>query len=125
MTRSALQRLIHRNPTIVVGVFVLTMGAALLGMIAWKAAVAHQTTLGRAEKDIQNLAHSLTEHAANAFKAPDVAGAFFFCLHNAPKKPERLNYLAGRLGIGNLLCSHGCKPAEEKQEKSELGHRGI
>lgn len=73
MSPLTLQRLIYRNPAVVVGVFVLTMAAALLGMTVWKATATHETMLAQAERDIQNLAHSLAEHADNTFQAPDVA----------------------------------------------------
>jgi hypothetical protein len=40
-------------------------------------------------------------------KAPVTSGAFVFGLHNT------------------LVCSYGRKSTEEKQEKSDVGHRGF
>ena len=64
---------IYRSPRLVIGIFLLLIGAGVLGLIAWKAVASRGAILGRAEEDIKNLAHSLAEHVAHTLKAPDVA----------------------------------------------------
>lgn len=63
------------SPTVVVIAFALVMTACVLGVVVWKALDAKKTTLARGQTDIQNLAHSLAEHAAHAIQSADIAMA--------------------------------------------------
>lgn len=73
MVVASLHQSIHRKPQFVVGAFLAVMMASVLGLVAWKASVARTATLVRAQEDLDNLARSLSRHAANILKAPDVA----------------------------------------------------
>jgi hypothetical protein len=55
--------------------FALVMTASVLGVMAWKALDAKKTALASSSSDIQNLAHSLSEHASHAIQAVDIAMA--------------------------------------------------
>ena len=75
----------HRNPpdpggplrritsTAVIIAFALVMTASVLGVMAWKALEAKKTTLASGSAEIQNLAHSLSEHASHTIQAVDIA----------------------------------------------------
>jgi diguanylate cyclase (GGDEF)-like protein/PAS domain S-box-containing protein len=75
----------HRNPedpgwplrrvtsTAVVISFALVMTACVLGVMAWKALDAKKAALASGGANIQNLAHSLAEHASHAIQAIDIA----------------------------------------------------
>ena len=77
----------HRNPpdpggplrritsTAVIIAFALVMTASVLGVMAWKALDAKKTALASGSTDIQNLAHSLSEHASHTIQAADIAMA--------------------------------------------------
>ncbi|TYO64256.1 diguanylate cyclase [Bradyrhizobium hipponense] len=92
MATSALHQSIHRKPHVVVGTFLALMLACVLGLIVWKASVARDATLSRAQEDLKNLTRSLAEHAAHAFKAPDVAMAGMADLLKFQNPlPERFN----------------------------------
>lgn len=68
------------------------MLACVLGLVAWKASVARDATLSRAQEDLKNLTRSLAEQAAHAFKAPDVAMAGMADLLKFQNPlPERFN----------------------------------
>jgi diguanylate cyclase (GGDEF)-like protein/PAS domain S-box-containing protein len=60
-------------PGVIVTVFVLAMGASVLGLVIWKAVDARRTALLRSQVEVGNLAHSLQEHASHTFQAADVA----------------------------------------------------
>ncbi len=49
------------------------MTACILGVVVWKALEAKATALARGGTDIQNLAHSLAEHAAHTIQSADIA----------------------------------------------------
>ena len=63
------------SPAVVVIAFALVMTACVLGVVVWKALDAKATTLERGQTDIQNLAHSLAEHAAHTIQSADIAMA--------------------------------------------------
>ena len=70
---ASLNQAIHRKPQLAVGAFLAVMMACVLGLVSWKASVARQATLARAQEDLGNLARSLARHATTTLKAPDVA----------------------------------------------------
>jgi diguanylate cyclase (GGDEF)-like protein/PAS domain S-box-containing protein len=83
-------------PGVVVLFFVLVMTACILGIVAWKALEAKAKVLERGATDIQNLAHSLAEHAAHTIQSADIAmtGMVDLLMYQNPL-PERFNkYLA-------------------------------
>ncbi len=88
---------LHRlSPAVVVIAFALVMTACVLGVVVWKALDAKATTLARGQTDIQNLAHSLAEHAAHTIQSADIvmAGMVDVLKYRQPL-PERFNrYLA-------------------------------
>ena len=61
------------TPGMVVVSFALVMTACILGVVVWKALEAKSAALGRGATDIQNLAHSLAEHAGHTIQAADIA----------------------------------------------------
>jgi hypothetical protein len=84
------------SPAAVVIAFALAMTACVLGVVAWKALDAKATTLARGQTDIQNLAHSLADHAAHTIQSADIAmtGMVDLLKYRQPL-PERFNrYLA-------------------------------
>jgi diguanylate cyclase (GGDEF)-like protein/PAS domain S-box-containing protein len=98
----------HRNPpdpggplrrvpsTAVVITFALVMTACVLGVMAWKALDAKKATLASGSADIQNLVHSLSEHASHTIQAVDIAMAGMVdLLKYRDPEPNRFNrYLA-------------------------------
>jgi diguanylate cyclase (GGDEF)-like protein/PAS domain S-box-containing protein len=98
----------HRNPpdpggplrrvpsTAVVITFALVMTACVLGVMAWKALDAKKAALASGSADIQNLAHSLAEHASHTLQAVDIAMAGMVdLLKYRDPEPDRFNkYLA-------------------------------
>jgi diguanylate cyclase (GGDEF)-like protein/PAS domain S-box-containing protein len=98
----------HRNPpdpggplrrvpsTAVVITFALVMTACVLGVMAWKALDAKKATLASGSADIQNLVHSLSEHASHTIQAVDIAMAGMVdLLKYRDPEPDRFNkYLA-------------------------------
>lgn len=89
---ASLHQSIHRKPQGVIAAFLLVMLIAVLGLIGWKAAAARSATLTRAQEDLNNLTHSLAQHATNTFKAPDIAmtGMVDLLRYQNPL-PERIN----------------------------------
>src|SRR6201994_17182 len=86
----------HIAPSVIVILFALVMSACVLGIVVWKALVAKATTLERGQTSTQNLAHSLSEHAAHTIQAADISmsGIVEFLKYQTPP-PERFNkYLA-------------------------------
>jgi hypothetical protein len=51
----------------------LAMTACVLGVVVWKSLEAKATALAGGRADIQNLAHSLSEHASHTIQAADIA----------------------------------------------------
>jgi diguanylate cyclase (GGDEF)-like protein/PAS domain S-box-containing protein len=88
------------SPTVVVIAFALVLTACVLGVVVWKALDAEKTTLARGQTDIQNLAHSLAEHAAHSIQSADIAMAGMVdLLRYRDPIPERFNrYLAQTVG---------------------------
>jgi diguanylate cyclase (GGDEF)-like protein/PAS domain S-box-containing protein len=88
------------SPTVVVIAFALVLTACVLGVVVWKALDAEKTTLTRGQTDIQNLAHSLAEHAAHSIQSADIAMAGMVdLLRYRDPIPERFNrYLAQTVG---------------------------
>lgn len=98
----------HRNPadpggplrrlasTSLIILFALVMTASVLGFMAWKAFDAKQAALANGSADIQNLVHSLSEHASHTMQAVDIAMAGMVdLLKYRDPEPERFNrYLA-------------------------------
>jgi len=72
------------------------MTACVLGVMAWKAIDAKKATLASGSADIQNLAHSLAEHASHTIQAVDIAMAGMVdLLKYRDPEPDRFNkYLA-------------------------------
>ena len=86
----------HVSPAVVVIALAIVMTACVLGVVVWKALDAKETRLAGGQIDIQNLAHSLAEHAAHAIQSADVAmtGMVELLRYRDPI-PERFNrYLA-------------------------------
>jgi diguanylate cyclase (GGDEF)-like protein/PAS domain S-box-containing protein len=84
------------TPGAVVILFALVMTACVLGVLVWKALAGKDTALERGKTDIQNLAHSLAEHASYTIQAADIAmtGMVDLLKYQNPL-PERFNkYLA-------------------------------
>jgi diguanylate cyclase (GGDEF)-like protein/PAS domain S-box-containing protein len=76
--------------------FALVMTASVLGVMAWKALDAKKATLASGSADIQNLVHSLAEHASHTIQAVDIAMAGMVdLLKYRDPEPDRFNkYLA-------------------------------
>src|SRR3954447_5570811 len=84
------------TPGAIVISFALVMTACIVGIVVWKALEAKTSTLARGTTDIQNLAHSLAEHAAHTIQAADITltGMVSLLRYQDPL-PERFNkYLA-------------------------------
>src|SRR3569832_878169 len=80
------------TPGVVVTLFVLAMSACVLGLVVWKSLEARRTALAQGEANIQNMVHSLVEHAANTIKSADVAmSGIVELLKFQNPKPERLD----------------------------------
>jgi diguanylate cyclase (GGDEF)-like protein/PAS domain S-box-containing protein len=89
--------LLRRVPaTAVVITFALVMTACVLGVMAWKALDAKKMALASGSADIQNLVHSLSEHASHTIQAADIAMAGMVdLLKYRDPEPDRFNrYLA-------------------------------
>ena len=84
------------TPGMVVVFFALAMTACILGVVIWKALEAKSAALSRGASDIQNLAHSLAEHAGHTIQAADIAmSGMVDVLKYRDPLPERFNkYLA-------------------------------
>ena len=78
--------------TAVVITFALVMTASVLGVMAWKALDAKKAALANGSSDIQNLVHSLSEHAAHTIQAVDIAMAGMVdLLKYRDPEPDRFN----------------------------------
>jgi diguanylate cyclase (GGDEF)-like protein/PAS domain S-box-containing protein len=98
----------HRNPpdpggplrritsTSLIIAFALVMTASVLGVMTWKAFEAKKAALANGNADIQNLVHSLSEHASHTMQAVDIAMAGMVdLLKYRDPEPDRFNkYLA-------------------------------
>jgi diguanylate cyclase (GGDEF)-like protein/PAS domain S-box-containing protein len=84
------------TPGMIVIFFALVMTACILGVVVWKALEAKANALERGGTDIQNLAHSLAEHAAHTIQSADIAmSGMVDALKYRSPVPERFNkYLA-------------------------------
>jgi diguanylate cyclase (GGDEF)-like protein/PAS domain S-box-containing protein len=84
------------TPGVIVIFFALVMTACILGVVIWKALEAKSAALSRGATDIQNLAHSLAEHAGHTIQAADIAmSGMVDSLKYRNPVPERFNkYLA-------------------------------
>jgi diguanylate cyclase (GGDEF)-like protein/PAS domain S-box-containing protein len=82
--------------TAVVITFAIVMTACVLGVMAWKALDAKKMALASGSADIQNLVHSLSEHASHTIQAADIAMAGMVdLLKYRDPEPDRFNrYLA-------------------------------
>ena len=110
------------RPTVAVIVFALVLTACVLGVVVWKALDAKKTTLARGQTDIQNLAHSLAEHAAHAIQSADIAMAGMVdLLRYRDPIPERFNrYLAETVGSLPQIREIGVLNADGKWLYSSL-----
>ncbi len=110
------------SPAVVVIAFALVMTACVLGVVVWKALDAEKTTLARGQTDIQNLAHSLAEHAAHAIQSADIAMAGMVdLLRYRDPIPERFNrYLAETVNSLPQLREIGVLDASGKWLYSSL-----
>lgn len=52
---------------------VTVVSACVLGLIVWKAIDSRNAALAQGERDLRNLAHSLSEHASRSIQAADIA----------------------------------------------------
>jgi diguanylate cyclase (GGDEF)-like protein/PAS domain S-box-containing protein len=78
--------------TAVVIIFALIMTACVLGVMAWKAFEAKKAALANGSSEIQNLAHSLAEHASHTIQAVDIAMAGMVdLLKYRDPEPQRFN----------------------------------
>src|SRR4029078_2104925 len=84
------------SPAAAVIAFALAMTACVLGVVIWKSLEAKATALAGGQTDIQNLTHSLAEHASHTIRSADIAMAGMVdLLRYRDPLPERFNpYLA-------------------------------
>jgi diguanylate cyclase (GGDEF)-like protein/PAS domain S-box-containing protein len=84
------------SPAAMVIAFALAMTACVLAAVVWKVLEAKATALDRGRTEIQNLAHSLAEHASHTIQSADIAMAGMVdSLKYRNPLPERFNrYLA-------------------------------
>jgi diguanylate cyclase (GGDEF)-like protein/PAS domain S-box-containing protein len=79
-------------PAVVVTLFVLVMSGCVLGLVIWKALDARKMALAQSQVNLQNLVHSLAEHAAGTIQAADIAmGGIVELLKFQNPVPERLD----------------------------------
>ncbi len=110
------------TPGAVVIFFALVMTACVLGVVAWKALQAKSTALESGRTDIQNLAHSLAEHASHTIQAADIAmtGMVDLLKYQAPL-PERFNkYLAETVATLPQIREMGVLDADGEWKYSSL-----
>ena len=110
------------TPGAVVIFFALVMTACVLGVVAWKALQAQSTALESGRTDIQNLAHSLAEHASHTIQAADIAmtGMVDLLKYQAPL-PERFNkYLAETVATLPQIREMGVLDADGEWRYSSL-----
>ena len=110
------------TPGTIVIFFALVMTACVLGVVAWKALQAKSTALESGRTDIQNLAHSLAEHASHTIQAADIAmtGMVDLLKYQAPL-PERFNkYLAETVATLPQIREMGVLDADGEWRYSSL-----
>jgi diguanylate cyclase (GGDEF)-like protein/PAS domain S-box-containing protein len=110
------------TPGVIVIFFALVMTACILGVVVWKALEAKADALARGSADIQNLAHSLAEHAAHTIQAADIAmsGMVDLLKYRNPV-PERFNnYLAETAAVLPQLREIGVLDADGYWQYSSL-----
>jgi diguanylate cyclase (GGDEF)-like protein/PAS domain S-box-containing protein len=110
------------SPAAVVIAFALVMTACILGVVVWKALEAKTQTLDRGRTDIQNLAHSLADHAAHTIQSADIAMAGMVdLLKYRNPVAERFNqYLADTVGSLPQIREIGVLDADGKWLYSSL-----
>lgn len=110
------------SPAAVVIAFALAMTACVLGVVVWKSLEAKATTLAQGQTDIQNLAHSLAEHASHTIRSADIAMAGMVdLLKYRDPLPERFNpYLAETVNSLPQLREIGVFDADGKWRYSSL-----
>ena len=108
--------------TAVVITFALVLTACVLGVMAWKALDAKKVALASGSSDIQNLAHSLAEHASHTIQAVDIAMAGMVdLLKYRDAQPDRFNnYLAETARTLPQLRGIGVTDAEGNWRYSSL-----
>src|ERR1700761_1520967 len=86
----------HIAPSVIVILFTLVMSICVLGIVAWKSLVAKDAALERGQVATQNLAHSLSEHAAHTIQAADISmsGIVEFLKYSTPQTQRFNQYLA-------------------------------
>jgi len=110
------------TPAAVVILFALLMTACIVGIVAWKSLQAKAATLERGNTDIQNLAHSLAEHAAHTIQAADITltGMVSLLRYQDPL-PERFNkYLTDAVASLPQLREIGVLDVDGKWRYSSL-----
>ena len=110
------------TPGMVVVLFALVMTACILGVVIWKALEAKSAALARGATDIQNLAHSLAEHAGHTIQAADIAmSGMVDSLKYRNPVPERFNkYLADTAAALPQIREIGVLDAEGNWRYSSL-----
>ncbi|OPF95235.1 GGDEF domain-containing protein [Rhodopseudomonas palustris] len=88
--------------TLVVAMFVVALGACVLGLVVWKGYDSHKIALAQSETEMRNLSHSLAEHATHTFQGADVVlddivSFMKWRPHPSPVFNERLRALADNL----------------------------
>jgi diguanylate cyclase (GGDEF)-like protein/PAS domain S-box-containing protein len=108
--------------TAVVITFALVMTASVLGVMVWKALEAKKTALASGSAEIQNLVHSLSEHASHTIQAVDIAMAGMVdLLKYRDPEPDRFNrYLAETAKTLPQLRGIGVADAEGNWSYSSL-----
>jgi diguanylate cyclase (GGDEF)-like protein/PAS domain S-box-containing protein len=110
------------TPGVVVILFALVMTACILGVVIWKALEAKSAALARGATDIQNLAHSLAEHAGHTIQAADIAmSGMVDSLRYRNPVPERFNkYLADTVAALPQIREIGVLDADGNWRYSSL-----
>src|ERR1043166_5798476 len=86
------------SPAAAVIAFALAMTACVLGVVIWKSLEAKATALAGGRTDIQNLTHSLAEHASHTIQSADIAIAGIIDLLKY-RSEEHTSELQSRFGI--------------------------
>jgi diguanylate cyclase (GGDEF)-like protein/PAS domain S-box-containing protein len=110
------------SPAAAVIAFALAMTACVLGVVIWKSLEAKATALAGGQTDIQNLTHSLAEHASHTIRSADIAMAGMVdLLKYRDPLPERFNpYLAETVSSLPQLREIGVLDVDGKWRYSSL-----
>ncbi|MDI1262449.1 MAG: diguanylate cyclase [bacterium] len=110
------------SPAAVVIAFALVMTACILGVVVWKALEAKTQTLDRGQTDIQNLAHSLADHASHTIQSADIAMAGMVDLlkYRSPLAERFNQYLADTVSSLPQIREIGVLDADGKWLYSSL-----